>query len=113
MQYDGHLDELLGCHAAHLLLEMVHGAEHDWVGHPVYALRRLADAQLMQGAKELSHCKVLVVIEVEQDLIASHLLEVDEVVDRDRLMHEERTTFGRVYFDSCLAGWLLTMYWKH
>ena len=55
----------------------------DWMEVPVMFVARVTLAKLVEPTDQLGVAQVLVVVQVEENLIARHLLEIDVVVSRD------------------------------
>ena len=53
---------------------------------PVVNLLGVAFSKLYEAAEQLCIGEVFVVLQVEQDLVATHLFEIDVVFDRSRLL---------------------------
>ena len=66
---------------------------------PIFELLIRHLSQGIQRAQKLTDREVLLVLEVQQDLIASHVLKINIVVDWSQLFVKERPAFGCVDLD--------------
>ena len=65
------------------LFEMLDALVGDGMEVPVMLVAWIAQAELVESTDQLGVAQVLVVVQVEENLIARHLLEIDVVVSRD------------------------------
>lgn len=56
----------------------------DWVEVPVMFVARVTLAKLVESTDQLGVAQILIVVEIEQNLITRHLLEIDVIVSRHR-----------------------------
>ena len=89
---------MLGAEHGLAFLQILEGGGGDRVLVPVKLLNLIAGRQFNQAADELRAFEVLVVLQIEQDLVARHLLEVDIVFYR-RSLHPQTLQLLLARFD--------------
>jgi hypothetical protein len=103
LQQERHLHKLTGSHPVNFALDVVHRVLDSLMLHPlnvpIFELLIRHLSQGIQRAQKLTDREVLLVLEVKQDLIASHVLKINIVVDWTQLFVKERPAFGCVDLD--------------
>jgi len=71
----------------------------DWVEVPVVLVAWITLSKLIESTDQLRVAQVLIVVEIEQDLIARHLLEIDVVVSRHCKLVDLRSPVAFLHHD--------------
>lgn len=85
IEHEGALDCAFGVVAHHLLVVHLNALRGDWVSVPVMFLLTVASRKLQKASHHLLLTQVVHIVQVDQDLITAHFLEVDEIMDWCRL----------------------------
>ena len=80
------------------LFEVFDALVRDWVEVPVVLVSRITFPQLVEATDYFRIAQVLIVIEVEQNLVARHPLKVDVVMPRHRHLFEACSNIGFLHF---------------
>mmetsp|Transcript_2443 Transcript_2443/g.3370 ORF Transcript_2443/g.3370 Transcript_2443/m.3370 type:complete len:264 (-) Transcript_2443:237-1028(-) len=91
LQHQGALNCALSVVTTDAPLVNLYALRCDWVLVPVMLLLFVALAELEKAGEHLIVAQVIDIVQIDQDLIAAHLLEVDVVMNRGGLPFDRRT----------------------